>query len=95
MIPDRIGIIGKVQGVNASNRPKPKNDRSTIGALVVFSIAAIEPDSSPATVAGGTGAAAATSLPFAGGPPARPPSSLSSTPPPRSELEPVSEMSAT
>jgi hypothetical protein len=33
MIPDRIGIIGRTQGVNASTSPQPKNFRMTAKRL--------------------------------------------------------------
>ena len=40
MIPDRIGIIGSTQGVNASSRPKPRKLASTTQKLPDWNSAA-------------------------------------------------------
>ena len=40
-MPDRIGIIGNTQGVNASNRPAPKNISRVSQVLPLASAAAI------------------------------------------------------
>src|SRR3989304_469077 len=41
MIPERIGIIGSMQGVNASSSPKPKKLTSTSQALPDSNMAAM------------------------------------------------------
>ena len=57
MMPERIGIIGKTQGVSESSRPKPKKLAMTTQALAPESKRAMRPDSS-AVGARSTGPAA-------------------------------------
>lgn len=46
MMPERIGIIGKTQGVSESSRPKPKKLAMTTQVLAPESKRAMRPDSS-------------------------------------------------
>ncbi len=75
MMPERIGIIGKTQGVSDSSRPKPKKLRSTSARLSPLNRPAMREVSSPVAVfssvpevgAGDTAvAAAAGAVPAAG-----------------------------
>ncbi len=64
MILDRMGIMGNTQGVNASSRPKRKNEASTRGVLPLAREPAIRSCSgkgvaTPAVGVGGFDAAAA------------------------------------
>ena len=87
MMPDRMGIIGKVHGVKASSRPKPKKLSRMIGTLAPESRRAMSPVSSleTASAAGEPApsavAASATGALEAPPAPARPPSTLSRKPP--------------
>ena len=47
MMPERMGIIGKTQGVSESSRPKPKKLATTTQKLASLSSCAIWPLSSP------------------------------------------------
>ena len=89
MMPDRIGIIGKVQGVNASSRPKPKKLSRISGTLAPASRRAMSPVSSLETAlvvcaasAFVPAAGAAGALDAAPDAPAPPPSTLSRKLPP-------------
>ena len=53
MMPERMGIIGKVQGVNASSNPKPKKVSSASGTLLEPSTLAMRLPSSPETAEAG------------------------------------------
>ena len=46
MMPDRIGSMGKVQGVKDSSRPKPKKLSNAQAKLALSRKRAIRPDSS-------------------------------------------------